>query len=165
MSSNALPITPARFAAALSDLPLSSLYAKAIELANSISHLQISNTELLSFAQDGDLDCRQAIEENQDVIMKMEERILLLRLEVEKRGQVWHELRTEVANRRVNGDGDVEMSESPTLSGDVGAEERGHRALNRGTNLSGRGNENGDLEDMREDHQNNHDEDDQGIHI
>lgn len=50
MSSDALPITSARFAAALSDLPLASLRLKSLELRNSLAHLAYSNAQLRPFA-------------------------------------------------------------------------------------------------------------------
>ena len=91
MSATATPIPPARFAAALRDLPLSSLHAKAAELRNSIAHLLSSNEELKPFAEAGDKDCAEAITENEEVIRRMEERISLLRIEVEGRGMKWVE--------------------------------------------------------------------------
>jgi hypothetical protein len=96
MSADALPITADRFAAALADLPLSSLYAKAVELRNSIAHLQRSNAELQAHL-DGlpsgqrDRDCEEAITENVVVIERMRERVGLLTVEVERRGGRWHE--------------------------------------------------------------------------
>ena len=50
MSSETQPISPARFAAALKDLPASSLALKVLELRNSIAHLDYSNAELKPFA-------------------------------------------------------------------------------------------------------------------
>lgn len=50
MSSENLPITTARFAAALSELPLSSLRLKSLELRNSLAHLAYSNAQLRPFA-------------------------------------------------------------------------------------------------------------------
>jgi len=89
MSSQAAPITPHRFAAALRDLQLSSLHAKAAELRNSIAHLQRSNDELQPLAADGDKDCADAIWENLQVIKSMSERLDLLKAEVENRGFLW----------------------------------------------------------------------------
>ena len=91
MSATTTPIPPARFAAALRDLPLSSLHAKAAERRNSIAHLFSSNEELKPFAEAGDKDCAEAITENEEVIRRMEERISLLRIEVEGRGMKWVE--------------------------------------------------------------------------
>lgn len=51
MSSEALPISPTRFAAALTDLPLSALHLKVLELRNSITHLDYSNEQLRPFAE------------------------------------------------------------------------------------------------------------------
>lgn len=120
MSNEATPISPARFAAALKDLPLSTLHLKAAELRNSIAHLDYSNEQLKPFA-DGtegdngpDQDCVDAIKENEVVIQRMLERIALLREEVEGRGSSWLEFRSaeELENREreclVNGTGDNE---------------------------------------------------------
>ena len=82
MSAETQPITPARFAEALQDLPTSALALKVLELRNSIAHLDYSNAELKPFA-DGtasaiespgqqqatttgtpDQDCIDAIKEN-----------------------------------------------------------------------------------------------------
>ena len=89
MSATSIPIHPHRFAEALVDLPLSNLHLKAAELRNSISHLQSSNSELRTFAEAGDVDCAEAMSENLQVIGRMEERISLLRQEVERRGFRW----------------------------------------------------------------------------
>lgn len=89
MSSTSNPINPARFAAALSDLSLASLHAKAAEIRNSILYLRISNTQLEPFADEGDVDCKDAIRENEVVLERMRERVELLRQEVEGRGARW----------------------------------------------------------------------------
>jgi len=95
MSAAAIPITPERFAAALEDLSLSSLYAKAAEIRNSISHLQASNEQLQSFADDGDEDCKEALSENEVVIERMRARAALLKAETERRGNRWIEVDEE----------------------------------------------------------------------
>ncbi|KAI1352267.1 hypothetical protein F5Y01DRAFT_97494 [Xylaria sp. FL0043] len=105
MSSETQPISPARFAEALKDLPASSLALKVLELRNSIAHLDYSNAELKPFADgtmptldqhggsagEPDQDCRDAIAENEAVIARMQERIALIRAEVEGRGLNWQE--------------------------------------------------------------------------
>ncbi|KAI0533925.1 hypothetical protein GGR58DRAFT_85521 [Xylaria digitata] len=107
MSSETQPISSARFAEALQDLPASSLALKVLELRNSIAHLDYSNAELKPFAdgttptldQGGntaeagqpDQDCKDAIAENEAVIARMQERIELIRAEVEGRGLNWRE--------------------------------------------------------------------------
>ena len=91
MSSTATPISPARFAAALSSLPLPNLHLKAAELNNSIAHLEYSNLQLQPLAEEGDRDCREAVEENRGTIARMKERIELLKAEVEGRGFRWGE--------------------------------------------------------------------------
>ena len=110
MSAETQPITPARFAEALQDLPTSALALKVLELRNSIAHLDYSNAELKPFA-DGtasaiespgqqqqatttgtpDQDCIDAIKENEAVIERMQQRIELVRAEVERRGHSWSE--------------------------------------------------------------------------
>jgi hypothetical protein len=111
MSSEAAPISPERFAAALRDLPLSSLHLKAAELRNSIAHLDYSNEQLKPFAegtapeQTGpDPDCVEAIKENEVVIQRMLERIELLKAEVESRGAVWLDLSDPDAARQLEGE-------------------------------------------------------------
>ncbi|KAK6443316.1 hypothetical protein LTR95_000142 [Oleoguttula sp. CCFEE 5521] len=116
MASPAPIIDPLRFAAALVELPLDALYSKAAELRNSISQLRSSNAQMLPFAEEGDAECREAMFENLAVIGRMQERVTLIREEVERRGQVWHE---------GDGDGDHVMGGTgegrPTGSG-VGTE-------------------------------------------
>ncbi|KAK5691173.1 hypothetical protein LTR97_011825 [Elasticomyces elasticus] len=68
------PIDPARFATALEALPLDALHSKAAEVRNNA----------------GDDDCREAMFENLQVIARMNGRLVLLKREVERRGQVWH---------------------------------------------------------------------------
>lgn len=83
MSADALPITSARFAKALEDLPISSLHAKVAELENSITHLEKSNKELEDFVRENDdKDCYEALMENKDVIKRYEERIEMVRKEI-----------------------------------------------------------------------------------
>ncbi|RFU30012.1 hypothetical protein B7463_g6315, partial [Scytalidium lignicola] len=102
MSHESFPISPERFAFAIKDLPISSLHLKAAELRNSIAHLDYSNEQLKPFAEgttsvlgstEGvpDQDCIDAIKENEMVIARMQERIELLRAEVENRGGSWTE--------------------------------------------------------------------------
>jgi hypothetical protein len=102
MSNEATPISPARFAAALKDLPLSTLHLKAMEIRNSIAHLDYSNEQLKPFADGTELssngrpdqDCIDAIRENEVVIARMQERIALLKAEVEGRGSSWLEFQS-----------------------------------------------------------------------
>ncbi|KAI9686075.1 MAG: hypothetical protein M1822_004058 [Bathelium mastoideum] len=107
MSTTTNPITPARFAAALPALPLSALHAKAAELRNALSHLASSNAQLADFAAAGDADCADALRENEEVARRMEERIALLRAEVQARGMLWPEDEDEEAlnGKVVNGNG------------------------------------------------------------
>ncbi|KAF9740966.1 hypothetical protein PMIN03_009252 [Paraphaeosphaeria minitans] len=83
MSASAGPISPARFAAALESLSVSSLHAKAAELRNSVAHLEQSNAELEEYVrQEQDQELYEAILENREVIKRMEERIELVKREV-----------------------------------------------------------------------------------
>ncbi|KAL8935730.1 MAG: hypothetical protein Q9211_004547, partial [Gyalolechia sp. 1 TL-2023] len=91
MSASTVPINLDRFTEAITELPLGNLHAKAAELRNSIAHLVASNAQLRGYADDGDRDCRDAIIENNEVIGRMEMRINLLKIEVEKRGYRWGE--------------------------------------------------------------------------
>lgn len=114
MSSSSQPIPPHRFAAAIKELPLSNLHSKAAEIRNSISHLEASNQQLKSYADDGDRDCAEAIQENVLVIQRMEERIRLLKSEVEGRGFRWGEDEDNVDDQgtKTNGIGHTEQSET-----------------------------------------------------
>ncbi len=91
MSSTSTPIPLHRFAEAITDLPLSNLHFEAAEIRNSIAHLESSVEDLQYFADEGDEDCREAVEENREVIGRMKERVVLLRREVERRGYKWSE--------------------------------------------------------------------------
>jgi hypothetical protein len=95
MSSDAAPITSARFAAALKDLSIGSLHAKVAELRNSIGHLRDSNKQMEDFLraqpdeQRADPDLVDAIHENREVVARMEGRIAMVKAEVEDRGMPW----------------------------------------------------------------------------
>ncbi|KAL1633698.1 hypothetical protein SLS58_011000 [Diplodia intermedia] len=106
MSAEALPITPAAFADAIKELTVPSLHAKAAELRNSIYHLRRSNLQLQPFADDGDGDCAEAIRENEEVMARMEDRIELLKLEVEvNRGMLWvDDAKADASKEHINGD-------------------------------------------------------------
>ena len=108
MSSGATPITPERFAEAIKELPLANLHFKAAEIRNSIAHLVSSNQQLQPFVDEGDPDCIDAIQENLVVIQRMEERILLLKGEVEGRGFRWGEERSRLESVESNGHASVE---------------------------------------------------------
>ena len=174
MSSSSLPIPPHRFAEAIAELPLPNLYTKAAELQNSISHLSSSNQQLHEYAEDGDAECAQAIEENGQTIRRMEERLALLKGEVESRGSRWvyddynaegkreeedAEMDRGVEEGRQNGDRDMMDVDGP---GEALHVSRNSNELPGGAPTSGRqGNgppENGsNLEDE--------DDDDGGLHL
>lgn len=122
MSAEALPITAARFAAVLTELPISSLYAKHAELTNNIAHLESSNKQLEDFARENDdRDCYEALLENRQVMKNFNERMELIRKEVEEvRGLPWRprdegEVRKEEGAVGLNGVGPTQVN------GDVGA--------------------------------------------
>ncbi len=108
MSSTSTPIMPHRFAEAIKELPLANLHFKAAEIRNSVAHLESSNQQLEPFANDGDKDCVEAIQENVVVIRRMEERIGLLRREVEGRGFKWGEDEQEKEDFDMNGHDDIQ---------------------------------------------------------
>lgn len=106
MSSTANPISPSQFQIAIQDLPVENLYTKAREIVNSIAHLRQSNKTLQDYSDSikndasldgevktevGDRECLDAIAENEVVIRRQEERVGLLRGEVERRGGTWHD--------------------------------------------------------------------------
>lgn len=160
MSSEPLPINPARFAEALKDLSLSSLHLKVLEIRNSIAHLDYSNEQLRPFATGAepvlgapaaqpDQDCVDAIKENEAVIDRMQDRIRMIREEVEERGFSWTEFQSKEeveAERRaaegltngdsaaaaINGHGD----DAPTASGEPAAS-GAHEAWRDGTFQTG----------------------------
>ncbi|MCJ1457130.1 hypothetical protein MMC28_007497 [Mycoblastus sanguinarius] len=103
MSSASAPIPPYRFAEAIKDLPLANLHIKAAEIRNSLLHLESSNQQLQDFADAGDSDCAEAIQENEVVIQRMEERVRLLKQEVEGRGFQWGEDELEISEIYMNG--------------------------------------------------------------
>ncbi|KAK5120478.1 hypothetical protein LTR85_006133 [Meristemomyces frigidus] len=108
MSSETInPIDPSRFALALEALPLDALHAKAAEIHNSTLHLRHSNNEMLPFAEQGDQDCKDAMLENLAVIGRMNERVGLIRAEVERRGQRWSEGEVEDKEQQGGGDGEA----------------------------------------------------------
>jgi hypothetical protein len=117
MSAEALPITPARFASALTELPISSLHAKHAELTNNIAHLESSNKQLEDFARENDdRDCYEALLENRQVMKSFNERMELIRREVEEvRGLPWRprdegEVRREEGAVGLNGTSEVARS-------------------------------------------------------
>lgn len=127
MSSSSTPIHPHRFAEAIKDLPLSNLHLKAAEIRNSIEHLHSSNQQLQSFAAQGDHDCTEAIRENVEVMERMEERLIMLKVEVERRGYSWSDEEPRSVNGAVNGDMTVDVN------GNEEAERRRtHRNTSRG---------------------------------
>ena len=122
MSAESRPIAAEAFAAALTELPLSAVYAKALEIHNSMAHLERSNAELKLFIQEtpgGDKDCEEAVTENEDVIKRMVERLALVRAEVEGRGQKWIDLEgTPEEKEEQEGQNGEDTSQARTQNGD-----------------------------------------------
>lgn len=132
MSGEVRPISAAQFAQAIEDLPFENLYTKAVEIQNSIAHLQRSNAQLQEYSDsikndttlaesvrtEGDKDCLEAISENEIVIKRQTERIELLKQEVERRGGRWHDggLQDESTGAATNGLENGTASESMSTS-------------------------------------------------
>ncbi|KAG8626192.1 hypothetical protein KVT40_006593 [Elsinoe batatas] len=133
MSSDALPIDPAQFAIALESLPVETLHQKAAEILNSIGHLKSSNEQMMPYADEGDQDCKEAMFENLVVIGRMNERIKILREEVEKRGLRWMDAEVEEREGKVNGhvEGNGEAREVRAPSGRLTDEELRRRMEER----------------------------------
>jgi hypothetical protein len=141
MSAHSQPISAAAFAEALVALPLSSLYAKLLELRNSIAHLQRSNDELKGYVDaspDEDKDCEEAIEENKVVIKRIEDRIELVKVEMEKRGQKWVEMNGVLEERDMDGNVDTLGGESGERTNPSNADPDGsHGVSSSGTRAQG----------------------------
>ncbi|KAJ6004126.1 hypothetical protein N7499_000194 [Penicillium canescens] len=129
MSTESLPITPGAFAEAIKELPLALLYSKVSELTNSITHLHRSNAELRAFllescdSEEEKKELETYIKENEDVAVSMNERIALLKTEVENRGLPWIELDqlkndpiAPVTNGTGNGNGSTGATQDATES-------------------------------------------------
>ncbi|KAK4201829.1 hypothetical protein QBC40DRAFT_277625 [Triangularia verruculosa] len=138
MSADSTPITPSAFAAALPPLSLPSLHLKVLELRNSIAHLDYSNEQLHPFATASPPDdvCVEAIAENNIVIERMQERIRLVREEVESRGFSWTEFQSKEELEALDKQepGVVVNGEEPAQNG----ERQRHSAWTDGTFQTGR---------------------------
>lgn len=130
MSAETLSIDPAAFAEAITELPLSAVFSKVSELRNSIAHLHRSNTEIRSFLNETDdteeekKSLEEYIVENKGVIASMEERVLLLKKELENRGQPLVEAEKEEDKKEngvePNGAGAGAQAQAPSREGDEG---------------------------------------------
>jgi hypothetical protein len=120
-SEEARPIEPAAFAAAIKDLPVSTLQLKAVEIRNSIAHLDYSNEQLKPFTEGPERDeiCIESIAENEAVLARQAERLALLREEVERRGLRW----TDVSEAMAREGNDSRPSTNGVASVDA---EQGH---------------------------------------
>ncbi|KAJ0313886.1 hypothetical protein COL5a_007175 [Colletotrichum fioriniae] len=131
MSADTRPISPTQFASALRDLSLPTLHLKALEIRNSILHLEYSNAQLAPYAAGDattldsatdasaghgpDPTCVEAIRENDVVIARMRERVQIIRDEVEGRGHSWNEFKSKE---------EVEEEEAEAREGAVAAVNR-----------------------------------------
>ena len=163
----ATPITNARFAAALTDLSIASLHAKAAELRNSLYHLRHSNAQLQPFADSGDRDCKEAIAENEAVMARFRERLDMLKVEVVMVRRMpwveWDEENQQDSDKKeeVNGGNSGGHLLNGTLS---------HEEANPGSTQDGRAQHaSGSLSDeelrRRLAQQMDEDEDDGGLHL
>ncbi|GFF23005.1 hypothetical protein IFM61606_08696 [Aspergillus udagawae] len=125
MSEESQPISLEAFAEAIKELPLSAVYAKVSEIRNSIAHLRRSNSELRAFIDEtceSESDKRELegyVAENERVITTMNERIGLLKTEIEHRGELWIEERVQ-ADTKVDGDeASASSSSHPVVNGTV----------------------------------------------
>ncbi|KAL2883781.1 hypothetical protein SGCOL_000929 [Colletotrichum sp. CLE4] len=132
MSADTRPISPTHFATALHDLSLPTLHLKALEIRNSILHLEYSNAQLAPYAAGDattldsatdasaghgpDPTCVEAIRENDVVIARMRERVQIIRDEVESRGHSWNEFKSKE---------EVEEEEAEAARGGAAADRRG----------------------------------------
>lgn len=150
MSNSTDPISPTRFSAALESLPLENLYAKTHEINNSIFHLQQSNKTLQEYSdsikddasidasvrRDGDKDCLDAIRENETVIERQRGRVRLIKEEVERRGQIWHERDPDGDEEKgdgvVNGGGSGNVDASVNGSGNGDGSGSGQHSIGAG---------------------------------
>ncbi|KAI1855509.1 hypothetical protein JX266_000374 [Neoarthrinium moseri] len=152
MASEATPISPARFAEALKELPASSLALKVLELRNSIAHLDYSNAELKPYAEgrasafdsaaapdQPDQDCVDAIRENELVIERMQERIALIKAEVEGRGLSWVEFQGKPDDEEMKEEPAAPPAPTNGVNGHASttAESRQHPAWSDGTFTTG----------------------------
>lgn len=139
MSGESFPILASIFADAIKELPLSTVHAKAAELRNSIAHLRRSNDELKSFvaesceSESDKTELEGYIAENRGVISSMEERIALLKAEVEGRGQLWIEPDTGTRDAT---DADHESSTAVNGARNDGADVEGSGGASQGTQAS-----------------------------
>lgn len=119
MSSGSITINPTAFAEAIQELPLSAVYSKVAELRNSIAHLHRSNTELrlfLSESEDPEEEKKELegyVTENEGVIASMNQRVELLKTELENRGQPWVEVDVE------KGENDNDNGQEQTADGSM----------------------------------------------
>jgi hypothetical protein len=157
------PISPARFQSALSDLPVSSLHAKAAELRNSIFHLRNSNIQLQPFADQGDRDCAEAIAENEDVLGTFRERVEMLRWEVVDNRHMpwveWDEEKEVLGKEEVKVNGEItHVSEDATVAN--GASENGMAPAETSGSLSDE-----ELRRRMAEQVGDEDEDEGGLHL
>jgi hypothetical protein len=139
MTTETPSINSAAFAEAITELPLSAVYSKVSELRNSIAHLHRSNAELRLFleeSQDPEEEKKELegyILENEGVVASMDERVSLLKTELENRGQPW----VEGEERKDGDDGETQVSLESTGTGTGTG--TGTSALTNGSGSAGHG--------------------------
>lgn len=123
MSTQTRTINLEAFAEAIKELPLSTVYSKVSELRNSIAHLHRSNAELRLFLEesrdpeDEKKELEGYVTENEGVITSMNERIALLKTELENRGQPWDEVEDD---QDKDGEGQEPPADAPVTNGSSG---------------------------------------------
>lgn len=151
MSSETLPISPARFAEAIKDLSLASLHLKVLEIRNDIAHLDYSNEQLLPYAKGTvaalgaapgeepvpDQDCVDAIQENLVVIERKVNQLKLVRDEVENRGVSWTEFQSKEEAEQQQAEADQRAER--TASAVAAARTNGHTETAAPANTSTNG--------------------------
>ncbi|OAA32879.1 hypothetical protein AAL_00344 [Moelleriella libera RCEF 2490] len=143
MSASTRPVLPEAFAAAIKELSVPMLHLKVLEIRRSIAHLQYSNVQLKPFAEgtqtalgattiteaaatgdattgdpEPDQDCIEAIRENEAVLVRLGERLALIRAEVEERGMSWADFESENANGQDLGAEEPEAEVSGSTNGE-----------------------------------------------
>ncbi|KAJ3947819.1 uncharacterized protein N0V96_002054 [Colletotrichum fioriniae] len=131
MSADTRPISPNPLRLRPPRPLLPTLHLKALEIRNSILHLEYSNAQLAPYAAGDattldsatdasaghgpDPTCVEAIRENDVVIARMRERVQIIRDEVEGRGHSWNEFKSKE---------EVEEEEAEAREGAVAAVNR-----------------------------------------
>ncbi|OTA56420.1 hypothetical protein K449DRAFT_387471 [Hypoxylon sp. EC38] len=137
MSAESQPIDPARFAEALKELPAENLALKVLEIRNAIAHLDYAIAELKPYAEgrppllnegetaEPDQECIDAIAENEVVIARMQNRIEMIRAEVERRGLSWREFQGKPDEEKEEASAATDMANGESSSSTNGVNGHG----------------------------------------